>query len=159
MVMKSIKSVLQCLSAGVIALSLLSGCSKKAEVPGVVGLTVEAATAKLTAAGLVVSNVTAETGGPESTPATILRQEPAAGQRLAKGSAVQLVVDNTVTVPDLVGLEMNQAFQAVARVNLTLATETGAARKGAAPNSVVEQNPPSGSRISSNTPVRVIIAG
>lgn len=156
--MKAIMSIVQYLGVGTLTLGILAGCSRKAEVPTVVGLNLEAATAKLKEKGLVVGKLDSDTGGPETTPGTVLRQEPVAGQPLDKGGAVGLVMDNTVLVPDFKGMDFVQANRLATTLGIMLQPESGSLKKGMIPNSIIEQDPPAG-RMPTNSLVRIVIAG
>jgi len=91
-----------------------TGCSSKVEVPPVTGLDLTNATAKLQEKGFTVANTPGEQGGPETVPGSVLRQSPAAGQPAAKGSAVQLTVDDSLFMPSFAGLDL-AAAQALAQ--------------------------------------------
>ena len=74
-------------------------------VPDVAGLSRDEAEAKLKEAGLAVGQLSEAPGTPVG---TVLKQDPAAGVRVAPGTAIALVVavqppENRVEVPDLVG--------------------------------------------------------
>jgi len=100
-------------------------------VPNVIGDTISAATSALTAAGLTVSstqNTTTNcTPGPTS---QVVSTDPAAGQQVPFGQAVTLtvcgavVINPTVTVPDVTGEDDNTARSDITSAGLTVGTIT-----------------------------------
>jgi eukaryotic-like serine/threonine-protein kinase len=82
----------------------LTGCTQK-EIPAVVGLDLNTATARLEAAGMTVGRVDKEFGSDHAL-GGVIRQDPASSTRVAKGTAVNLVVEDHVVVPNLVGRDV-----------------------------------------------------
>jgi beta-lactam-binding protein with PASTA domain len=77
------------------------GCKKSIAIPDVKGLAVDQGRQTLTAAGFTTGKVTCSQG--DVLPAAkILTQSPAAGASAAAGTAVDLMVDSGVAVPNLV---------------------------------------------------------
>jgi len=73
---------------------------EQAVVPDVGGETEDNARSAIEAAGLQVGKVTQEES--DQDPGTVIAQSPAAGKKVAKGSAVTLTVAKAVKVPDVV---------------------------------------------------------
>jgi len=115
-------------------------------VPGVVGLPVGQALARLQEAGLR-AEVSGETGG------TVSSQTPGADARVAAGTLVLLEARGSetaaglVSVPNVVGRTVTEAARLVEAVGLHLVVEgTGLA---------VSQDPPAGAAVPAGTPVTV----
>jgi PASTA domain len=100
-------------------------------VPDVSGDTVSAATSALTAAGLTVSSTqNTTTNCAPSIVSKVASTDPAAGQQASFGQAVTLtvcstiVINPTVTVPDVTGLTDSSARSAITSAGLTVGTIT-----------------------------------
>ncbi|MEE8124376.1 MAG: PASTA domain-containing protein, partial [Nitrospirales bacterium] len=97
-------------------------------VPDVVGQSQSAAQTTLTNAGFTVGTVT--TANSNSVPAgNVISQNPTAGQNVAPGTAVDLVVSDgpaPVSVPNVVGLAQGAAQTAITNAGLTVGTVTTA---------------------------------
>jgi hypothetical protein len=89
----NIRVILITLSFTLITVALMSGCSsdKNIVVPNVVGMNQSTAEAAIRGAGLKVGDITEEYNATESTD-KIIRQEPAAGNKVAKDNAVAVTV-------------------------------------------------------------------
>jgi N-acetylmuramoyl-L-alanine amidase len=102
-------------------------------VPGVEGTNLEQAERQARSAGLTVEVVAERySTGPQG---RVLEQEPAAGQRIRRGTTLRLTVSNGVSgfvVPDLVGLEEEQARAELATLGLEVSviTESSEATAG-----------------------------
>ena len=136
----------------------LTGCTKK-ETPTLVGLDLNTATAKLQEADLTVGRVDKEFGGKQSL-GSVLRQDPAAATAVGKGAAVNLVVEDHVVVPNLVGRD-----HAAARDQL-MESELKAGEISEAPGSdsaavgkILSQTPEMGTKVARGTEVALTIAG
>lgn len=91
----------------------------------------------------------------------VVSQDPAAGSVVARGAPVDLVVSKgpeTVTVPELVGLTLEQARDVLRRVGLTLDRVSYVPRTEAAPGLVIEQLPPPGARVRRAERVNLVLA-
>jgi beta-lactam-binding protein with PASTA domain len=98
-------------------LTVNSGSEQKVSVPRVKGGSVREAKNRLRAAGLAVGTVE-EDSLPSKYPDTITRQQPAAGDSLRPGAAVDLwyspgLADTYATVPDVTGMTVEEARQAL----------------------------------------------
>jgi len=103
---------------GLLAALMLSGCGPK--VPNVVGMKGDDAVRELQKAGYMLGNTTVMyTGGVAAD--TIYSQNPAAGERLKEGRAVDVTIAKalgSLTVPDLTGLTEDQATSVIASMSL-----------------------------------------
>ena len=79
------------------------------QVPNVSGMTVEAATAELKKAGLVVGD-TSKGNSPTFAQGTVISTNPASGATSKSGATISLVVSSgQVTIPDLTGKKIEEA--------------------------------------------------
>ena len=128
-------------------------------VPALVGETLAAAREALAAAGLQPGPVsTLETdAGP---PGTVLEQAPAAATVVNEGARVTLVVaTQTVTVPELVGAQEDQARALLAQLGLTVPDDERVEQQSAAPSgTVLAASPPPGARVQKGTGVALTVA-
>ncbi len=123
------------------------------EVPSVIALTVAAARNRLTEAGLDTETRTEVTGN--SPGGTVIGQEPAPGSRAIPSSLVTLVVEKElVEVPDLAGATLDAANQRLQERGLAVA-QRSVVNTGAAPGTVVGQEPAAGMRVDRGTTVAV----
>jgi beta-lactam-binding protein with PASTA domain len=140
------------ITAGLIAGT--TGCARKVEVPPVVGLAPQEATEKLKLAGFTLGTIAGDTGGPETQPGRVLRQEPPAGKKLAAGAPVQIVVDNTMMLPVFVGYDHGTA-KALAAANGLRVIARDPALAFVDTALVVAQEPPANTRVPTNTVVQL----
>ncbi len=90
-----------------------------AAVPNVVGLTQAAAQTAITTAGLTVGTVTTSNSATVGI-GNVISQNPAAGDNIASGSAVALVVSLGAQVPNVVGSLKTNAQTALTTAGLTV---------------------------------------
>ncbi len=132
-----------------VALTVSKGPSP-VNMPYVVHQTLEAATATLTAAGLVVGTVTQEYSSSVAS-GSVISQAVIAGTPLSPGSAVPLTVSKgpqSVTVPNVVGLTQAAAGTAlVVGANLTLGAITQEFSITVASGVVISQSPEAGASV------------
>jgi len=108
------------------------------DVPLVVGQPFDAASATLTTAGLKVARLDDELS--PQTPGTVLAQDPTDGRKAETGSTVTLTVSSAeVTVPDVVGQQVDAASASLQRLSLVVARQNVDSDK--APGTVLEVNP------------------
>jgi eukaryotic-like serine/threonine-protein kinase len=132
---------------------------EQVEVPGVVGESEDGARSELESAGLRVGEVTEQESADEE-PGTVLEQDPAAGQQVDRGAAVDLVVaaePPEVEVPDVLNLteadataELEDAgFEVRVRDRpVTIADEDGV---------VLDQAPDPGEQRPEGTTIRIAV--
>jgi len=121
--------------------------------PGLVGLTQDAATAKLKALGLTV----AATPTPSDTIAAgeVMDVQPASGASVPRGSTVTLIVSSglpMVTVPDVSKQSVTDAANALQKVGLTVS-----GTQGSPLGTVKSTNPAAGTSVRKGTAVLLII--
>jgi eukaryotic-like serine/threonine-protein kinase len=128
---------------------------EQAEVPDVVGKTEANARSDIEAAGLRVGEVTEQETADED-PGTVLKQTPAAGKNVAKGSAVKLTVAKAppdVEVPDVVDETEEEARAMLEDAGFEVAVREETVTEEADDGIVLEQSPegleerPEGSRV------------
>jgi beta-lactam-binding protein with PASTA domain len=128
-------------------------------VPNFTQLTIDAAQATATSAGLVVS--VGGTAPSASAPGTIVSQDPIAGTLVPPGATVTVTtaVPTPVqqTVPNLQGMDQGTATQAVSALGLVLAV-TAQQPSDQAALTVVSQTPAAGSLVAPGTVVDVVVA-
>lgn len=127
------------------------------EVPDVGGLTLEEATQTLEAAGFKVKSVAVEN---EAEPGTVVDQSPAAGEMVAPGSEVTVVVSAGVQetlVPNVVGMSQDEATQALNDAGYKVQSK-GSYDEEAAEGIVVSQSPEGGVVAEPGTRVDIIVS-
>ena len=124
-------------------------------VPDLAGRTVADARRVTGAARLLLGNVdsVAATG----VAGTVVRQQPAAGERVDPGTFVSItVVQSLVTVPRLAGRTPSEARGALIRAGLRPGSLTE--REAEGPITVLRQSVPAGSRVAAGTTVDLVIS-
>jgi len=155
------------IAAGVAALLLVIGVGAylfwpagTAQVPGLSGLTLTAAEARLEAEDLAVGQVDRrESGG--VTPGTVLAQNPGEGVELAPGSAVALTVATEparAEVPNLVGLSQDKARNVLRARGLRMGGTETRESGSVAPGTVLAQNPGEGVELAPGSAVALTVA-
>jgi beta-lactam-binding protein with PASTA domain/tRNA A-37 threonylcarbamoyl transferase component Bud32 len=120
-------------------------------VPDVDGETEDNARSAIEAAGLRVGKVTEEES--DQDPGTVIAQSPAAGKKVAKGSAVTLTVAKAVKVPDVVDETEEDATNALEDAGFVVRVRDRATTSTEEDGVVLEQSPagdeerPKGSRV------------
>ncbi len=128
-----------------------------AAVPNVVGLAQAAAQAAITTAGLTVGTVTTATS-PTVAIGAVISQNPTAGNNVAPGSAVALVVSLGAQVPDVVGLAQGIAQTALITAGLTIGTVTPVFSDTVPLGTVISQNPTAGTNVAPSSGVDLEIS-
>jgi serine/threonine-protein kinase len=139
-----------------VRVNVMSGPATAA-VPGVVGLTVDQAQAKLHAAGFngnptFVNNSTAPQG-------QVISQNPAPGTTATKGTTVNFNVSNgppQVTVPDVVGYTSQQAVSTLEAAGF-LVDQQYVSTDASQDNIVQRQNPPGNSQAEKGSHVTIVV--
>ncbi len=132
----------------------------KVSVPDVVGSSLEVATERLKANGLVVGE-TARKRSREASPNTVLDQAPNAGRQLARGEAVKLLLAERppLVVPQSVDKSFDAARAELSSAGLTVGTITQEATDRAKPGTVLRMQPAPGSEIAAQTgSVDIVVA-
>jgi eukaryotic-like serine/threonine-protein kinase len=120
--------------------------AEEVRVPDVVGLSLDAAEARLRDAGLVPRVVRKESNAPED---EVLRQTPGADERAKRRSEVTLVVskgEGTVAVPSVVGRSAQGAADILSRRGLRVSTLSTTVDQISQDGKVVQQSPGPGER-------------
>lgn len=131
-------------------------------VPNVVGMLLAQATTTLTSANLLVGNLYPQ---PSSAPAgTVLASSPVAGTVVHSGSRVNLAVSdgsgdpgNTTTVPNVVGLSLTPASNAIIAAQLVVGTVTRQQNQAPA-GTVLSQSPASGTTVNVGSAVNLVVS-
>jgi len=148
----------------------VSSGKPQATVPNLATLTEAEAELALADAGLLLGAVTPE---PSATVPSgqVIRQDPAAGVAVAKGSKVNIVVSSgspspspspspttaSVTIPDVYGMDFSPATDALQTAGLVVSVRKKAGT-GQPPGTVVEMRPNAGTVVASGSTVRLVIA-
>ena len=146
--------------AVVISQFLVGGSGgKRVQVPNLDGLTVQAASTVLAELGLQLGAQTPELS--DRPDGTIIAQQPAFGEMLEQGQAVNVTVSGgqeQATVPQLVGLtSIESARLALSDANLQLG-EIKQRDSEQPPGYVLDQNPAEGSAVDAGTAVSITIS-
>jgi serine/threonine-protein kinase len=140
--------------------AILRGTDANIAVPNVVGQSVNVATGQLTERGLKVG--TTEQQASDTVGAgLVITQTPAADTKVAKDTAVDLVVSSgpqPVTVPTLVGLSQDVAVQQLTNAGLTLGTRTQKDATGEPAGTVLDSNPKEGATVPKGTAVNLVVS-
>ena len=138
----------------------LSRGQRKAEVPGVIGMSQAQAEAVLQNAGLQVGEVSErEASLPRG---QILASQPVAGERVALSSVVDLVISTgpaTVEVPDVVGQAYADARSLLGQLGLKVGGVVTDSLSPMPVNTVLAQTPAAGQAVAGGTEVSLTIAG
>jgi eukaryotic-like serine/threonine-protein kinase len=136
----------------------LSSGPAQVTVPDVVGQSESSASGELSNAGLR-TDITEEESADQQ-PGTVLRQDPAAGVKVAKGSTVAIVVAKApaqVTVPDVTGSDQAGAEQRLGAAGFNVSTQTRAVTDPAQDGVVVAQRPSGGTRADKGSTVTIVV--
>ena len=95
----------------------------KTAVPQLVGLTQEAAEAKIVELGFTVGDVT-QSHSPNIALGVVMATTPATPEEAALGTAINLVIsDGIVTIPDVTGKSISEATNTLSVLQLTVVTQ------------------------------------
>lgn len=128
---------------------------EKVEVPQITGITSEEAQAALAAVGLIGGSVTEEYSE-EYDAGYVISQGKSAGSKLEKGSAVDYVVSkgsSKVEVPDLYGMTMSEAQQALSNLGLVSGAVTSGGHSDLPEGQVMSQTIAPGSHVDRGTAI------
>ena len=130
-----------------------------ANVPSVVGMTLDAASSTITGDGFVLGNITKQnsTTIPDN---SVISQSPAAGTGVVAGTTVDLVVSAgqaQVSVPDVRGMPEDDAHGTLVNAGLVVDRST-AFSDSRASGDVISQNPAAGSMVSAGSTVLITVS-
>lgn len=125
-------------------------------VPAVAGLTQAASTAAITAAQLVVGNVTYVISS-SAPPGTVISQNPPAATYVLLGSSVGLVVAG-VQIPDVSGLGQAAAGSALVAAGLALGPITQSGSPTVPVGAVITEDPAAGTIVALGSPVGIVLS-
>jgi beta-lactam-binding protein with PASTA domain/tRNA A-37 threonylcarbamoyl transferase component Bud32 len=129
----------------------------QATVPPLEGLTLEAATAAITSAGLTVGTVSRE-ASTDAQKDTVLSSRPASGTKADKQTPVDLVIGsgpNTLAVPNVVGQDQATARARLKSAGFTGSTSTDQVDSLEPEGTVVKVDPPVGSQAAPDVDIRL----
>jgi beta-lactam-binding protein with PASTA domain len=133
---------------------------RSVEVPRVVGLTREQATAAIEDAGLEVGEVSqVENAAPRG---QVLLSSPVGGATAPTPSSVNLTVSDgpaTLTVPDLIGQDYGQARSLLGQLGFEVGNVTYEANPSFRANTVIGQSPAANSSAPAGTTIQLTVAG
>jgi eukaryotic-like serine/threonine-protein kinase len=145
------------------ALGAFGGSTGDTTVPDVTGMTQQKAVTTLADAGLKTGTITKvqSTGAPEG---TVVTQSPAAGEKVAEGSAVDLEVAGKpqptatpVAVPNVEGSSQASAVATLSEVGFKVVV-TNASSDSVPAGSVISQAPQAGVLASQGTTVSIVVS-
>ena len=131
---------------------------QKIAVPDVAGENQTAATQALQVAGLQLGQVSNE--ATKAPVGSIVAQSPAAGAKVAKGSAVNLTISSgpsKVEVPKLKGMTRDEAEKALSKAGLK-SVQTAEYDSYVAKESVIDQLPAAGDKVAPGSTVGVLLS-
>jgi beta-lactam-binding protein with PASTA domain len=133
---------------------------RSVEVPRVIGLTREQATAAIQDAGLEVGEVSqVENAAPRG---KVLLSSPVGGAKVPTPSSVNLTVSDgpaTLTVPDLIGQDYEQVRSLLGQLGFQVGNVTYEANPSFRANTVIGQTPVANSSAPAGTTIQLIVAG
>lgn len=133
---------------------------RKIQVPDIIGMTLAQGLVVLEEKGLC-GGVRSQTYSPVVKKDKIIAQSPAADIGISQGECVDLLVSSgerprAYKMPDLNGLSLEDAILAIERHHMNFGDARSVYRKGKPLNSVIEQEPPAGSRVVEGTVVNLL---
>jgi serine/threonine-protein kinase len=136
---------------------VLTVSSAEVTIPNLVGQTYEQAEAALARLGLLA--VKKEIDAPDKLPGTVIATLPAAGEKAAKGSAVEVTVAKApdVTIPPVVNLDQVQAQQLLTDAGLSV-TVTAQPHDSIPAGKAIATNPPAGTKVPKGTAVQLLVS-
>jgi beta-lactam-binding protein with PASTA domain/N-acetylneuraminic acid mutarotase len=129
-------------------------------VPNLIGLTQATAAAAINAAGLRVGTVTHQNSDTVAS-GNIVNQTPSANTATFGGNSVNFAISTgpaSETVPNVVGLTQSAADSAIIAAGLSIGTVTQQNDATIASGSVISEAPAAGVKISTGSPVTLIIS-
>jgi len=129
-------------------------------VPNVVGQAQAAASTAIADAGLTVGTVT-QAASATVVSGDVVSETPAAGTRVASGSAVSLVISTgpaLVSVPNVVGDTQAAAATAITAAGLTVGNVTQASSATVASGLVISETPAAGTSVAAGSSVALVVS-
>ena len=127
-------------------------------VPRVTGLSVQLARQQLTERGLQVGPISQRITGRERAN-IVIEQSPRSGRRVAPGARVALVVEAvSVAVPSIRGLSLRDARLRLRRLGLRVGGIERRTTRRARPETILDQTPAAGRRVSRGSQVDLVVA-
>jgi serine/threonine-protein kinase len=136
------------------------GFARYTSTPGVLGLTQQAATARLERAGLEV-RVAAPAYSDTVAAGQVLRTDPAGGDRVLDGGTVTLTMSKGVEeyqLPDLAGKTLDQAQDAILGIKLGYGKAVGRWSDTVPKGQVIATDPAAGTTLRPGTSVDVVVS-
>lgn len=138
----------------------VSAGQQRSTIPTLLGLTREDAERELRRAQLQLGQVSEQAS--DSARGLVLASAPDAGQVVPQGTRVDLVVSSgpaELTMPDLVGRDLETASTLLAQLGLVLGATTYDSSASFPRGTVVSQSPAAGSAVAAGTTVVLRLAG
>ena len=147
--------------AGIVAaVLLLGGGNKDVTVPNVSDMTPEAATSLIQEAGLEIGNIE-EVPSADIAAGKIVKTDPKAGDKTAKGSKIKLYVSTgveQVKVPDLYNMTQDQAQKALESVGLKGVEGPRAFSTDVKEGHIISQDPAGGMTVDAGTTITYVVS-
>ncbi|HWH13760.1 MAG TPA: PASTA domain-containing protein, partial [Miltoncostaeaceae bacterium] len=127
------------------------------QVPNLVGDSLSTARAELEAAGLEVGDLSDRSS--ERPEGTVLEQDPRPGQRVERGSRVNLVVaagPELVSVPNVIGSSLDKAQSSLEGAGFDVTTVSAPSNSPA--GTVVDQSPPAGAQVEAGATITLTVS-
>ena len=140
----------------VITIGAVVGCTKVAEVPNLVGLSPTVASAQIRQAGFLPGEVERAFSGRVNS-GDVADQRPKAGERMPKGTKVTIIIEESVTVPNLIGKSYPSALSLLDETGL-VATISMRAPRESFENEVLSQEPRAGSQVPRGSVISLKVA-
>jgi eukaryotic-like serine/threonine-protein kinase len=128
---------------------------QQVQVPDVTGETEDNARSAIEGAGLRVGKVTQQESSED--PGTVIKQSPAAGKQLAKGSAVDLTVAKAIKVPDVVDEPEADATKTLEGAGFKVKVRDRATTVPSEDGVVLDQSPQGDEQRSKGSTVTIIV--
>ena len=141
----------------VVAMWGAASCGKKVAVPNVKTQLLDQATKALTDAGLKVGKVT-DASGATATAGKVVTESPDAGQTVPAGSAVNLGVEQPITLPNLVDNNAVDALVALQNLGLNASVTKQLTLNPIKAGKVLQQNPSGNTSVYRGDTVNLVVA-
>jgi beta-lactam-binding protein with PASTA domain len=141
-------------------LPFLHGGLREAEVPSIVGVSLEQARDLLTARGLLLA-LQAERPDPNVPVGKIAAQVPLAGSRAAPGTSIQAFVSSgagLIAIPTLAGVRPDDAVEQLRNRKLLAGPRREQASATIAAGLVIDTDPPAGKAVNAEVAVSLIVS-